>query len=51
MAVNWLEMQPYHCYFYPRRDCPGWQRGQPCSPMCQRIERTIPEGAADDGRQ
>lgn len=34
----WLARFPGRCYFYPGRDCPGWQRGQPCG----RIGEVVP---------
>ncbi|HXZ72658.1 MAG TPA: hypothetical protein VEH31_17550 [Streptosporangiaceae bacterium] len=42
MSVNWLESQPYRCFFYPDRDCPGWHAGQPCDPGCLRMGRLVP---------
>jgi hypothetical protein len=41
--VNWSQPQPYRCYFYPQRDCPGWrERGQACEVMCHRFNTYIP---------
>lgn len=40
--VNWMEVQPYTCYFYPMRDCPGHYKGQVCETTCQRVFKPIP---------
>jgi hypothetical protein len=45
--VDWLTVQPWRCFFYPGRDCPGWHKGQPCAERCSRIGQPIPE--APDG--
>ena len=40
---GWLRQQPEECYFYPMRDCPGWNAGGTCS----RIGRKIPPKTLD----
>ena len=44
LAYTFLVPQPNRCYYYPGRDCPGWQPGQ----MCSRIDLVIPATDADD---
>lgn len=37
---DWLyQVFPEKCYFYPMRDCPGYERGK----RCARIDKIIPE--------
>jgi hypothetical protein len=44
--VDWRITFPYRCYFYPGRDCPGWDGGG----ICGRIGRRVPlDAEASDG--
>jgi hypothetical protein len=43
-GVDWLIVFPGRCYFYPGRDCPGWQPGG----ICGRIGERIPQDAEPD---
>jgi len=38
---DWNKVFPYQCYFYPGRDCPGWEAGGTCG----RIGDPIPANA------
>lgn len=42
--VDWLTRYEGRCYFYPGRDCPGWETGG----VCGRIGEVIP-GNRDKG--
>ena len=39
--IGWLERYEGRCYFYPDRDCPGWEPGK----ICERMGHRIPEVA------
>lgn len=42
--LEWVLLRfPGRCYFYPGRDCAGWQAGG----LCGRIGDRIPEDAGD----
>lgn len=41
---QWLGDYANRCYFYPGRDCPGWNAGG----ICSRISDQIPDEATDD---
>jgi hypothetical protein len=34
---DWLTVCPERCYFYPGRDCPGWDAGGICGRIGERI--------------
>lgn len=39
---KWIELRfENYCYFYPMRDCPGWNGGD----ICSRIGKQIPSNA------
>jgi hypothetical protein len=42
---DWNLRYPDRCYFYPGRDCPGWQVGG----LCLRVERLIPQEIPEGG--
>lgn len=36
---EWVQNRyPGRCYFYPGRDCPGWEYGRPCGRIGLTIE-------------
>jgi len=41
---DWIERFTGHCYFYPARDCPGWEPGGSCG----RVGLDIPLDEEDD---
>jgi len=41
---DWDQRFPERCYFYPKRDCPGWSPGT----RCGRIGEPIPPEADAD---
>lgn len=44
-AVDWAYLRfEGRCYFYPQRDCPGWEGGI----VCGRIGRRIPDNAEEE---
>lgn len=41
---DWRNRFDEHCYFYPMRDCPGWDDGG----ICGRIGKRIPPDAVPE---
>lgn len=44
--ADWQRVHPNNCYFYPMRDCPGWEYGK----MCSRLDKEIPNGEAEQAQ-
>jgi len=42
---DWRRVFGYRCFFYPVRDCPGWDAGG----ICGRIGDRIPLDAGESG--
>jgi len=42
---DWRRVFGYQCFFYPGRDCPGWDAGG----ICERIGDRIPLDAGEYG--